>query len=241
VNILGENLAEIAGQKVGIVQPGNTVFTYRQAPEIMQVITDKCAEQDADLHIIEYSQQDANGLPDFQARNWQLARQISEYLQQRDNLPALSEDSLLRSRQIVIPGRMDVRQVEGKTLIMDGAHNLQKMTAFLTSFKKLHPGVKPAVLVSFKEGKEYRELAPILAVLADDIIITTFSATQDIPSHSMDPEPLAEAFREAGKTPRIITDQHEAFRALLDAPESIAVITGSFYLLHQIRNNENLT
>jgi folylpolyglutamate synthase/dihydropteroate synthase len=57
----------------------------------------------------------------------------------------------------------------------------------------------------------------------------------------MDPEILAEAFRTAGaRQVESIADQRRAFQALLAGPEATCVITGSFYLLGQIRNNEKL-
>jgi dihydrofolate synthase/folylpolyglutamate synthase len=136
---------------------------------------------------------------------------------------------------------MDIRQIAGKTLVMDGAHNAQKMEAFVQSFQHLYPGVKPALLIGLKEGKEYQSLIPILAPLADRIIVTVFNTSQDLPAHSMDPEVLAEAFRAAGLDQvETFADQHQAYQALVTGPEDVCILTGSFYLLSQIRNKEQL-
>jgi dihydrofolate synthase/folylpolyglutamate synthase len=137
---------------------------------------------------------------------------------------------------------MDVREVRGKTLIMDGAHNTQKMTAFIGSFKKLYPGVKPAVLLSLKHNKDEEGIAPLLVPFASRIIVTAFDTAQDSQIRSMDPHELAASLRDAGaRHLEVIADHDEAAEALLTSPEEVCVITGSFYLLSQIRHNKKLS
>ncbi len=140
-----------------------------------------------------------------------------------------------------VPGRADIRELNGKTLVIDGAHNAQKMTALIDSLHKLYPGVKPAVLISVKDDKDYKDLVPLLAEFAASVITTAFDATQDSRIRSTDPEVLARAFRGAGMADVTdVPDQHAAFERLLASPERLCLVTGSFYLLGQIRNNEHL-
>jgi dihydrofolate synthase/folylpolyglutamate synthase len=246
-HLLGNTLPEIAAQKVGIVHGQNHVFMYQQADEIMAVVEQWAKQHRAPLHIISEEveqrayQDDLDIMPDYQRRNWLLAHNVYQYLKERDNLPNLTSQALRKTQHIQIPGRMDIRQVSDKTLVMDGAHNAQKMTAFIRSFQQLYPGVKPAVLLALKESKDYRELGPLLVPLAARIIVTTFETSQDLPVVSMDPEQLAQALRAAGVADvESIVDRRAAYQALLAAPENVCVITGSFYLLGQIRNNESL-
>jgi dihydrofolate synthase/folylpolyglutamate synthase len=243
-HLLGNNIAEIAAQKIGIVHERNHTFLYRQAGEIMTVVKRWTADHQAPLHIVDdpiEGQAGNNGLPAYQQRNWSLAWQVYEYLKERDNLPNLTSQALRKTQHIQIPGRMDIRRAGGKTLVMDGAHNAQKMAAFINSFRQLYPGVKPVILLALKESKDYSELGPLLAPLAARIIITTFNTSQDLPVVSMDPKRLAQAFRTSGVSHvENIADQRAAYQALLAAPEKVCIITGSFYLLGQIRNNEHL-
>ena len=132
---------------------------------------------------------------------------------------------------------MEIKQLADKTIIMDGAHNLQKMIAFLESFHRLYPNVKPAVLLALKEDKEYEGLVPLLGPMAGRVITTIFNTSQDLPVRSMDPEVLAAAFTVAGVDAQSFADQKEAVQALLESPQDVLIITGSFYLLSQIRNN----
>lgn len=245
--LLGDTLSAITAQKVGIVHDNNHLFMYRQADEIMSVVEQWAGQHEAPVHVLSEADEqqayhdDLGAMPDYQRRNWLLAHHVYRYLAERDNLQYLTRQVLRETQTLQVPGRMDIRQLGSKTIVMDGAHNEQKMTAFVSSFKRLYPGVKPAVLLALKQGKEYKRLVPILSPLADRIIVTTFSSAQDLPVTSMDAELLARAFRAGGAAHvESVPDHQAAVHALLAAPEKVCVITGSFYLLSQIRNNEHL-
>jgi dihydrofolate synthase/folylpolyglutamate synthase len=246
-HLLGKTLPEITAQKVGIIHDQNHLFMYQQDDDIMAVIEQWTSQHNAPLHTTieaaerQQYQGDMCAMPYYQQHNWLLARRVYQYLMERDGLPNLTGEALRGTRLIRIPGRMEVQKLGNKTLVMDGAHNAQKMAAFVDSFQKLYPGAKPAILLALKDDKEYRDVIPLLVPLAGSIIVTTFNTSQDLPIVSMDAEVLAEAFR-AGGAARVesITDNQAAFRALQAAPEDIRVVTGSFYLLGQIRNNGHL-
>jgi len=240
--LLGNTLTEIATQKAGIIHEYNAVFMYKQNQAVMEAIAQWTADHKAALHVVEKPSQEQGGdLPAYQQRNWNLAYRVYKYLQKRDNLQRLTSQELTRTQKIRIPGRMEIRQTNGKTLIMDGAHNAQKMTAFIDSFQRLYPDARPAVLLALKTGKEYQDVAPLLAPLVARVIVTTFNTSQDLPVRSMDPGQLAEAFRSAGAAEvKVIADSQAALQALLATPDNIRIITGSFYLLGQIRNNISL-
>jgi dihydrofolate synthase/folylpolyglutamate synthase len=182
-----------------------------------------------------------SGMPAYQQRNWLLAYRTYRFLQERDQLPQLSPKDLADSQDLQVPVRMERLKVGSKTIVMDGAHNAQKMEAFVQSFRKLYPGIQPAILISLKQGKDFQGVVPILASLASRIIVTTFKTTQDLPVKSMDPSKLANAFKTVSRLPvQIIADQQTALDALLAGDEVICVITGSFYLLSQLRRSRLL-
>ncbi|MEI9913411.1 MAG: hypothetical protein WDN66_00100 [Candidatus Saccharibacteria bacterium] len=49
-----------------------------------------------------------------------------------DGLNNLSNEQIETSQRIVIPARMDLSRVNDHLIVMDGAHNMQKMTAFIS-------------------------------------------------------------------------------------------------------------
>lgn len=241
-HILGTTLPEIATQKIGIVHDHNVVFTYTQDAEVMAVFINWTLKHHAKLYTTTQATEkrasglDFSGIPQYQERNWLLAYKVYKHLAEQDNLRSLTSKVLRQTLHTYIPARMDIRILEGKTIVMDGAHNLQKMSAFIDSFHGLYPGVKPAIVIALKHDKDYQDVVNLLSTFAARIITTTFDSTQDLPVHSMDPHVLAKAF--SGRLPtQVIPDSLDAIRALLQAPEPVGIITGSFYLLSEIRNN----
>lgn len=237
VALLGNTLARIAAQKIGIVHPGNQVFSYRQKPEVMSVFQGWVGKQPATLHIIDENEEPNPEIPSYQRRNWNLAYSVYQFLQRREHLPNLTRQELHQTQQLQVPGRMDIRNVAGKTLVMDGAHNEAKLAAFIASFQVRFPSVKPAVLVALKQDKDYEAAVKLLAPFANQVIITTFATTQDLPVQSLDPAMLAKEFQAQGIDAQVIPDQMKALKALLQAPDTVVVITGSFYLLSQLRRS----
>lgn len=241
VTILGDTLSAIAGQKAGIIHTRNAVFMHLQESTVMEVIERQVAQQHATLHLCAEVPLNTEELPLYQARNWELAKCVAEYVISRDGLSHLTRQVLLHSQAMSVPARMESTQVHNKHIIMDGAHNPQKIHTFVTSFKRQYPDTKPAVLLALRESKDYEQIVPHIADLAGRVIVTTFEPAQDLPIAALDPERLGAALRAAGaRGVQVIPRQTEAYRALLDAPEDMAVITGSFYLISQLRATEHL-
>lgn len=241
MHLLGSTLSEIAAQKAGIIHDGNSVFMYRQSAEVMEAIKQRADQYHALLTVVNQAEAATPNLqiPDYQLRNWSLARRVYEYLIERDKLPHLTSQVLQKTQQTQVPGRMETHDKNGKIIVVDGAHNGQKMSAFVDSFKKLYPGVKPAILLSVKTGKEYQELVPLLAPLASRLITTTYTAMQDLPINSLPPNELAKAFEKHVPT-ESIADTKTAFERLISGPEKVCVITGSFYFIGQLKSSKIL-
>lgn len=233
-HILGNTIEQIAAQKAGIIHEGNTAIMYEQSSAVMRAVQNRLASVSASLQIATQHMLQPQ-LAAYQQRNWSLAYAAFNYLAQRDDLPQLSGQALQVTQEVYIPGRMDVVQLAGKTIIMDGAHNVQKMTTFANSFKQLYPGVKPAVLVGMKDSNDYQEVVACIAPLASRVVTTAFATTQDLPVVSVRPQKLAAAFIEQGAEAEVCDDQAIAIKRLLNGPETVCVITGSFYMLGQLR------
>ena len=158
-HILGATLPDIAAQKIGIVHEQNQVLMYEQAEEVMEVVRQWISQHHASLELVneraeeQACHDDLITMADYQRRNWLLAHKTYEYLVKRDSLRQLTRQALQKTQALQVPARMDIRQVSGKTLVMDGAHNAQKMAAFVGSFQHLYPGVKPAILWGSKRAK----------------------------------------------------------------------------------------
>ena len=247
---LGDTLPQIAGQKAGIIHPGNAVFMYEQLPEVMQVIRFKVTQspgaelyqQNQALLANIYGEVFPGGMPLFQRRNWLLAYATYRYLVNRDSLPFIDKAALSATQQETVPARMEVIVNQGKTVVLDGAHNEAKMKAFVESFQAQYSRRKVPVLLALKADKHHGDIVPLLAEITGKVIVTGFAVSQDWPIESTDPAHLAGILKSAGFVdvevePNITT----AYKKLIAATDDLAIITGSFYLISQLRMSGVLT
>jgi dihydrofolate synthase/folylpolyglutamate synthase len=235
--ILGHSLGEIASQKAGIIMPGNHVFCYTQGPEVDVEIASRAAEQSATLYASDYDvvQGESVQLPAFQRRNWQLAARAYSYLARRDNLRPMSADDWLATQKTYVPGRMDIVQVQDKTIIMDGAHNPQKMAALVASLRETLGQQKVTAVISFKEDKDIPETLKCLDGICETIIATEFIVQQDMEQRSMPAGELAELCNGLASTVLSRNTPLDALNTALETTNNTIVISGSFFLLHQVR------
>ncbi len=235
--ILGTTLPEIASQKAGIIQVGNTVVALKQEESVQQVIKKVAKLKQAKLTFVETDKHLKLGVRgDFQLENASLAIEASR--QWLENFGKIYDEKKASSvlKNISITGRFDVRQVHGKTVIIDGAHNPEKMTAFISSLKKYYPGRKFKFIIAFKKGKNYQDMLPIIMPLADTLVLTKFSSSQqEAIDMSEDPKVILEVAKNLGARNVSLSPAPKlALKEALDGNDEIIVITGSIYLQEEI-------
>ena len=239
-SVLGNTLPEITEHKAGIIKLHNTVFCNRQDNEVMDVIRRRAAQMQADLHVLTGSGlgDDLGFLPLFQQRNFGLSLATAQFLLERDERRHLNGEDIRRAAETNIPARMETVEFGGKTLIMDGAHNAQKLRALRESLRAKYPGQPVAAIVGMSDGRGYRleEAAKELAQLADHLIVTQFPESGDGHDGSVGSEELAEILRRGGaKSIEVSTGVRQGFERLMARPEKVVVAAGSFYLLNHVR------
>jgi dihydrofolate synthase/folylpolyglutamate synthase len=238
--VLGETITAITAQKAGIIQPHNKVFAYEQNDEVMDILREVTAQLQAELHEVwplKTSELPKN-LPLYQRRNWYLALITYDFLSKRDGLPGLNEAQLAQTTQTYIPARMEIVAVGKKTLVLDGAHNAQKMHALVGSMKQRFKGQTCAVMFGLVQSRTSRTVSTLeeISSLANHLIITSFDTEQDLRKVSVDPIKTAKLCDKMGYTSyEIINVPEQALKNLLQRPEEVLLITGSFYLLNHIR------
>ena len=239
VHILGKTIGEITAHKAGIIQPYNHVFMYRQEATVRQAVMHRAKDQHATLHELEQSAEYldfVSKLPDFQKRNWQLAAQIYDYAADRDKLHLLGDGQMQATVQTYIPGRMEILSSGGKTIILDGAHNPQKMTALVNSLNQLYPDQPAAALVAFKASKDVAQTLQVLTARVDYLITTQIANDGPLQKHSALSEQLQTAIANNVGSQHIIP-LDAAIDELLKRQEPVLVITGSLYILHAARQH----
>ncbi len=238
--ILGKTLPEIAAQKAGIIHPQNSVFMHQQSDEVMKVVREVCAQNQAELIEAEAIQPSGatSNLPIFQQRNFALAMSAYDYLRARRQLPEITESRMAELVNVYIPARMETVQYKDKIIIMDGAHNAQKLSMLFESISSKYPNQEIAVLLSLKHTRGIRTETSleVISKNASWMGITAFAGSQDTPYRSVNTEEIAEYCQHTNyENFEVEINPEKAFEKLLERPEPIFLVTGSFYLLNHIR------
>lgn len=236
--ILGNTLPEIAAEKAGIILHGNDVFTHAQAPEIVDVFKRVCQQRQASLHIVEeYRDADLEALPLFQQHNMGLAVAVAQEALARQNRN-LEPRYIHQAVGTYVPARMERITYGGRQLILDGAHNGQKLQTLLESVSEKYPRQAIAAVVAFVTGDEQRMHEGLAQIMrfASHIIVTEFSVEQDVPKQSVPAQQIMSWCQEKGyDSIEIAVQPKDALAKLLARPEPVLLVTGSFYLLNHIR------
>ncbi|HVC35989.1 MAG TPA: Mur ligase family protein [Candidatus Dormibacteraeota bacterium] len=237
--VLGNTLKQITTQKAGIIYPANHVFMNQQTKTVLSVIKQICAAKEAKLQIVGPSQRIAiTGLPLFQQRNLSLAKKAVDYVLNRDGRPSLTNEQIQSAAEVYIPARMERIRLGKQTLIIDGAHNSQKLSVLAKSIDDLYPDQPIAALVAFVEGSASRWQSAMTELLkiSQRIIVTAFQAEQDMPKKSVDPFQVQAFCQSIGfNNVTVVKDPRHALVTLKSCPQPLLLITGSFYLLNSIR------
>lgn len=227
---LGNTLEEIASQKAGIIHAGNEAYISNSNRGLAGVFEPYGVHWQATYDVPIF-------LPHYQSENWQLARTVFDALCSRDNLPALSESQLENAAHNTPPGRYETYTINNKTIILDGAHNPQKLEAFIASLPHTIIGSSTWIL-GFTAGHETRlnDCLPMLAKLHVPVLCTDYQVGQDF-RHRRGylAVELAERCRSVGIEALAEPDTTKALDLALESNANTIIITGSLYLISCIR------
>lgn len=253
-DILGDTIELIAQDKAGIIKPNQTVISGLTQPSTQLIVAERCEAQGAllwqlgktfsseleesgetfrvALHDKIYDGLRLNMQGDFQMMNASCAigavhaftHGISE---------SIARDGLKRA---VLPGRIECVQ-QNPTVIIDGAHNPDKIRAAASAIDKLYANNRRIVVLSLKADKAYQDILPYLVTNASILIVTAFGV-KGLWS-PINPETLAQAATEIKPDLdiRIEPDPIQAIKLALSEATSddLVWVTGSLYLVGDVR------
>lgn len=250
---LGDTLAEIAGQKAGIIKPGVPVVTAA-ADEALAVIKSMASAKDAPLidvgryppgklvslgkdgqtfHLTtagrEYRNLRTALLGPHQMMNGLVALAVCEQLQLQGI--AIGEKAIYQGfSQARWPGRFEIIS-RAPLIVLDGAHNPDGARTLRATFASLFPGCEAVFVVGILADKDYAQMLKEFSALAKVIILTA----PDSP-RAADPALLAATVD--GCETIVQPDLREAVAAgvRLAGTEKILCVCGSLYLVGQVRD-----
>lgn len=256
-NFLGHSLAEIAGEKAGIIKAGVPLVLAEQRPEAHEVILKRAAEigapvieRDKEFPVeeIEFYRMlvDAVVVERKTGERFQIAPKLLGRFQLGNAINAVAVARLLNERQAEItednieegianavwPGRMEKLQ-SNPDIYLDGAHNpsaAQELASFLS---ENFAGRRVILLFAAMRDKAVDEIAGILFSHASEVIFT-----QPKISRAISAAQLSEMVGEYARQSRVIPNAEAALEeALSEARSDDAIfVTGSLYLVGELRH-----
>lgn len=251
-NFLGHSIAEIAGEKAGIIKPGAWVLSSAERPEARAVIARRCGEVGARLVEIDavWKIEDAgisSGCyravavsPDarskialepplaghFQIRNALTAATAARLLSERGF--HISDDAIERGiRSVRWPGRLE-RLSERPAVFIDGTHNPAGARELLKFWKENLAGRRIILVYGAMRDKAVDEIAGLLLPAADFVIFT-----EPLQPRAISAALLSEMTADLARESLVVRDPAEALeRAIaMASPEDAVFATGSLYLV----------
>ncbi len=144
------------------------------------------------------------------------------------------EQALIKSK---LPGRLEYMPpvLGDSTVILDGAHNEEKISATLSSISKAHTKGQNILVVGFLALKDAYKMIKLLSKWAD-VVFTTSPNVYG--KKSLRAEDAAQIFRQHDMDAHIVPDPLDATRQAISmaCSDDTVLITGSIYLAGEIRS-----
>lgn len=241
--ILGDTLPVITSEKAGIIHTGNVVVMHEQSREVIAAVSAKATTAHARLIIERCDQIEGSNLPAFQQRNWTLAHRAVVQRLPLDGRPNITPSAVISSREINIPGRFEHFTKDGVTIILDTAHNPQKISALTAGVASEYPSNRIICMVAFGENKSSatQENLRIIRKITHTLILTTFTSASGAGRGAISPRKIATAAKAVGFTDSHITIIDDPYIALEKAvnlarhTDRAVAVAGSFYLIDGVR------
>jgi len=255
--ILGDTVEKIASDKVGIIKENGSVVCGFTQNSTRKIALKKAVEKRAKILLIdkEFSYTYSNGktsikTEDFCQHNIELSitgehqahnascaiAAYAEFVKKQKS--KFSTSAVINGlKQAKISGRSEIIQTK-PTVILDGAHNPDKLHAFFKRLAELSQN--PIVVFALKKGREVNnEIFPMLGkIAAKKIIVTSFynkGIWESLPSSEL----LTQVQEACGNSVNILSieDPLQAIEyAIKDASiNDVIAVTGSLFLVGNIR------
>lgn len=264
--VLGNTKEEILTDKMQIIKAGNTTaVTGLTDGGLLEILRRHCLEKE--VRLLELGRdfgveqvRVSNGavyfdfwsnelrikeikLPtpaDYQAENAAVALAAGwELLKAQNKSPS---ETQIRSAfdNASFPGRFEIIN-QDPLLILDGAHNPDKMAALVKSLQAAYPGQKFSVVFGLKKNKAAYSILKALEPVVIELLVTEFHQSIDLGLNLQ--YPASELLEVAEKTLQVpmqlIPDSHQAYLTAIEkakATGSSVLVTGSLYLVGELRS-----
>ena len=224
---LGETVEEIAEEKLAGLKPGATLFVGTIERQIVELAHSACRRVGARLVLPGQTGENAPfpGLAPYEADDARLGISVAESLLER-SLPAGVEHKVARAVGEALPGRFEVRQVEGVPVVVDGGHNTAGLSAALAGIRAVYGERALSVVFGVLREKDAASMLAGLKDEADEIVLTRPESER-----AADPAHLWHGLLDRGESrAQVVEDPVEALGVALETVREAAgvvLVTGS--------------
>lgn len=236
---LGNTLAEIAGEKAGILKPGVVAIAGPLPPDASAVVTQKAASVGAPLTWVSAAQSTAEGtliyngvdypqtlLGEHQKVNSACAIATIQTLQQQGW--NISNDDIIQGmKNVRWPGRLQQAYWQDQPLIIDGAHNAEAAKSLRHYIDSAYPNQPITWLMGMLETKDHAGVFGALLRSGDRLHLVP------VPGHlSAQPEALGAIAQQTCPQIAEVQTHRDLAVALPKATQTKpTVLCGSLYLI----------
>jgi dihydrofolate synthase/folylpolyglutamate synthase len=252
--VLGDSLAQIAVEKAGIIKSGASVVVAPQSPEVRSIVLSACREKGI-IPIIVGDDVTWDGGPidmggqrikvrgrigtydlklpllgTFQLENASTAIAALEVLGQQGYL--ISDMDMSQGfAQVSWPCRFEVLSTD-PLVVVDGAHNVQAVTALLASLPKYLRYRRVLLVVGFSKDKDVAAMAKRLSLCSAEVF-----ATRSRHPRATSPSMVATEFQLCGISVAETGTVAEAVNQVLSVAQlgDLILGTGSLFVAAEMR------
>jgi len=259
---LGTSLAEIAKHKAGIIKQSQPVITSEKSAKIVDIFAKEAIRNHSKLYKLDrdfsfkvhksnytgltldirtpyktYDKLHLAQLGTFNTTNAAVAVKATEVLIKKYAVP-ITEDHIRTALEgWRLSGRMEIVQ-QTPQVILDSAHNPQKMRALVETIKAVFPQKTITVVTGMLAFKEVDAIIKELLPIASRVIATQANV---LGKPSLPTSNLREAINRQNPSLEVI--EHSSIeRGIVTAiskskPDELVLITGSMYLIGEAREH----
>lgn len=255
---LGNTLAEIAGEKAGIIKEGCPVVTSAEAPEALEVIERKAEELgcmyfetrhvpyavksqdlggsvfDVNIQGMTYENLEISMLGEHQIKNAICALAALSIIEERGDVSLHRDDIYKGFKAAKQIGRLEVMSAQEKVpvVIIDGAHNPDGAASLRKAMKEYMPDKKILMVTGMLADKDTESILREFTAITD-----RFIATEPENPRKLDAESLQAKIKAMGASCESIPDCREAVKAATERGKDFDAVlyAGSLYMIGAIR------
>jgi len=250
VGIIGNNKEEIAYEKAGIIKQNCTAFTTEQDKKILKVIDTEAKLQKVVLQKLKIN--------DYKLIKENLNKIIFSYQNEQYEIQALGEHQIKNAILVINVAKFlklkiqDIQKGLSQTLqplrfeivrekpyiILDGAHNEDKMKSTVAAMKKIQIN-KLYIIAGFSGDKKVNNMIKSLSTLNPTFVCATKNTSNHFRKVA-DPKIIAQEFAKNKNTKtKIFLDPADALEFVMKKlkKNDALLITGSIFLSGELRKN----